>query len=192
MTLGSWPSQLLFQNGQRPLGCPANPKQASMNPKEDPRGWPIKVLTRGQQSRKNCTWERWNWQYELILTIALQIRRRTGHRRRKAHTPASGRGLAGGQLVAMKNGQRSRFNNSGSALELLHWSSDFYKLIIQASGEQENSSAGKPHHGPYCDSARFPSGASRWGGWAWPPFGQQRLHRMHSLAKCAPAHRKET
>lgn len=193
ITLGSGPSQLLSQNSQRPLGCPANPKQASVNPKEDPRGWPKKVLTRGQQSRKNCTWIRWNQQYELILTIALQIRRQTGHRRRKAHIPARGQGLAGGQLVAVKNVQRSRFNNSESALQLLlPRSSDFYKLIIQASGEQENSAAGKPRHGPYGDSARFPSGASRWGGWAWPPFGQQGLLRMHSLAKCAPAHRKET
>lgn len=48
------------------------------------------------------------------------------------HTPIRGQGLGGGQLVAVKNGQRRRFNNSGSALELLPWSSDFYKLIIQA------------------------------------------------------------
>lgn len=49
--------------------------------------------------------------------------------------PAQGQALPPGRTsVAMRNGLRSPLNNSGSKRGLLPWSSDFYKLTIQASG----------------------------------------------------------
>lgn len=63
-----------------------------------------------------------------------------------------------GSFVPVKNGQRSQFNNSGSALGLLPWSFDFYKLTIQASGEHENNSTGKACNCPGGNCTRFPHG----------------------------------
>lgn len=170
----SWPPALGFrplthrslcQNRQRSPGYPPNPKQASVNPTEAPSR-PAKKgpRTRAAKQREltSCTREKWNQQSELNLTMALQIGRRLGPRRRKARTTVRGQGLAGARLEAVKNGRGGRFNNSGSALGLLRWSFDFYKLTIQAGGERENSSAGKPCHNPAGDSAIFPSGASSW------------------------------
>lgn len=63
----------------------------------------------------------------------------------KADRPEAGKGSQHGAgqapgllgiSVAVKNGRRSRFNNSGSALGLLPWSFDFYKLTVQASGDR--------------------------------------------------------
>lgn len=107
----------------------------------------------------SCTGEKLNQPSEHNLTMALQIGRLTGPRQRQAHTTVQGQGLwLVGSFVAVKNGQRSQFNNSGSALGLLPWSFDFYKLTIQASGEHENNSTGKACNGPTGNCTRFPHG----------------------------------
>lgn len=60
--------------------------------------------------------------------------------------------------MPMKNGQRSQFNNSGSALGLLPWSFDFYKLTIQASGEHETTPQVRPAIAPVATAPDFPMG----------------------------------
>lgn len=67
-----------------------------------------------------------------------------GPEARTMHTPPLGQVLRlQGSSKAVKHGQRSRLNNSGSAHGLLPCSFDFYKLTIQASGEHENTTTGK-------------------------------------------------
>lgn len=164
--------QLLSQNGQRPLGCRPPPpnKAASVDLRDDcPKASQEKSSTWGQQSREN--WQAVHRKVE--STVWTQFNegftgRLAGSGEKGAHHSRA-RGLAGRWLEAVKNGQRSQVNNSGSALGLLPRPFDFYKLTIPGNGKHKNSPAGEP-----CDGwARFPSGTCRLGGWTWPPVAKE-------------------
>nr|CAI9699904.1 unnamed protein product [Rangifer tarandus platyrhynchus] len=83
---------------------------------------------------------------KLGSTVATQFsdgftnREAGGPKARTPHSPPQGQVLRPqGRSKAVKDGQRSRLSNSGSAHGLLPYSFDFYNLTIQASGEHENT-----------------------------------------------------
>lgn len=149
-------------------------KAASVSPTEDPQRPGKKGPQQGSKAERN------DKLYMRKMESAVWIQFNDGFTNRKADAElekgayhSRGRGLASGWLKAVKNGQKSQFNNSGSTLELLPWPFDFYKLTIQESGPHENSPPGEPCHGQGDNHDRFPSGAWRRGAWAWPPMASK-------------------
>ena len=134
---------------------------------------------------------------KLESTVATQFndgftnREAGGPEARMTHSPPQGQVLRlQGSSEAVKTGQRSRLNNSGSAHGLLPCSFDFYKLTIQASGEHENTTTQVRPSLASAASPQDPSLGLPQGGWPWPPYCPPGLLRKHSLAKYTPAQRK--
>lgn len=120
----------------------ATPQTSITKPTENPQGPAEKSPRRRAADQRAVT----NGTRKLGSTVATQFsdgftnREAGGPKARTPHSPPQGQVLRPqGRSKAVKDGQRSRLSNSGSAHGLLPYSFDFYNLTIQASGEHENT-----------------------------------------------------